>query len=109
MKLENIPFGTIDWANVAAREYPGERGTALWRTVETGNVRVRIVEYSAGYKADHWCSRGHVILVLEGDLTTELQDGRQFKLTAGHTYQVGDDNEPHRSSSSSGAKLFIVD
>lgn len=109
MKLESIPFTTVDWSKVPSREYPGETGAASWRTVETGNARVRIVEYSAGYKADHWCSRGHVVLLLEGDLTTELQDGRMFHLAPGQSYQVADGNEPHRSSSQTGARLFIVD
>ena len=68
-----------------------------------------MVEYSADYLADHWCSRGHVLLVLEGSLTTNLQDGREFVLTAGQSYQVADGAEPHRSRTEKGARLFIVD
>lgn len=109
MKLEGFPFSIIDWSKVPATRHPGESGEAWWRTIEAGNVRVRMVEYSKGYKADHWCSRGHVVHVLEGELMTELQDGRQFSLVAGQTYHVADGNEPHRSSTSTGAKLFIVD
>jgi hypothetical protein len=109
MTLEGFPFATIDWSKVPAVEHSGESGVAYWRTVEAGNVRVRIVEYSKGYKADHWCSRGHVVHLLEGELTTELQDGRRFSHLAGQTYQVAGGNEPHRSSTTSGAKLFIVD
>jgi hypothetical protein len=82
---------------------------AYWRTLEIGNIRVRMVEYSPGYFADHWCSRGHVLLVLEGELFTELKDGRTFKLTPGISYQVADGLEPHRSHTETGAKLFIVD
>lgn len=109
MKLENIPFSTLDWEGVTPTEHLGETGKALWRTFEMGNVRVRMVDYSPSYKADHWCSRGHILLVLEGELVTELQDGRQFVLKAGMSYQVANDTDPHRSSTQNGAKLFIVD
>ena len=70
---------------------------------------MRIVEYSENYLADHWCSKGHILLCLEGELHTELDDGRSFTLTAGMSYQVADQAEAHRSSTSKGAKLFIVD
>lgn len=109
MDIQDVPFCTVDWSSVPTTEHAGETGKATWRTLEIGNIRVRMVEYSAGYKADHWCSRGHVLLVLEGELNTELQDGRTFTLTAGTSYQVADDMEPHRSSTRHGAKLFIVD
>jgi quercetin dioxygenase-like cupin family protein len=77
--------------------------------VQAGNVRVRMVEYSAGYRADHWCAKGHIVLVLEGELITELKDGRKIKLTPGMSYQVQDEGEAHLSTTSTGAKLFIVD
>lgn len=109
MKIQNVPFCTVDWSQVTRTEHPGETGTAFWRTLEIGNIRVRMVEYSPGYKADHWCNRGHVLLVLEGELDTELSDGRKFKLAAGTSYQVADNANPHRSSTDTGAKLFIVD
>ena len=109
MILSEIPFGTTDWTAVEANEHSGESGTARWRTRHFGSVRVRMVEYSAGYSADHWCRKGHVLLCLAGDLETELADGRRFRLTPGMSYQVADDAEPHRSRSQSGATLFIVD
>ena len=109
MKIRDVPFCTIDWSSVTPTEHRGETGTALWRTLEIGNIRVRMVEYTPGYKADHWCSRGHVLLVLEGELFTELKDGREFKLTPGTSYQVADEVSPHRSSTEKGARLFIVD
>ncbi len=109
MKIENVPFMTTDWSAVPTTEHPGETGVAVWRTIEAGNLRVRMVEYSPGYLADHWCSRGHVLLVLEGELVTELQDGRSVTLAPGMSYQVADDAVPHRSRTSGGAKLFIVD
>jgi len=83
-------------------------GAAYWRTCQFGTVRVRMVEYSPGYLADHWCSKGHILLCLDGQLDTELEDGRRFTLTAGITYHVSDNAEPHRSSTVVGAKLFIV-
>ncbi|MFO7624050.1 MAG: DHCW motif cupin fold protein [Anaerolineales bacterium] len=109
MKIEDVLFNTIDWSQVEPSQHKGETGMATWRTFEAGNIRVRMVEYSPGYFADHWCSRGHVLLVLEGELITELQDGRTFHLTPGTSYQVADGAEPHRSHTSTGAKLFIVD
>lgn len=109
MNIQNVPFCTIDWTQVPHTEHPGETGMALWRSLEIGNLRVRMVEYSPGYFADHWCSRGHVLLVLEGELVTELKDGRIFKLAPGTSYQVADGVEPHRSHTEVGAKLFIVD
>jgi quercetin dioxygenase-like cupin family protein len=109
VKLEAIPFQTIDWTSVAPTTHPGETGVATWRTLEVGNVRVRRVDYSAGYLADHWCERGHVIHVLEGQLTTELRDGRRFELQTGQSYAVADGDGAHRSSTVRGARLFIVD
>lgn len=109
MNIENVPFMTTDWQKIPTTSHPGETGTALWKTIEVGNLRVRIVEYSAGYLADHWCSRGHVVYVLEGEFVSELKDGRTFGLTSGMSYQVANNAEPHRSSSKSGVKLLIID
>lgn len=109
MQMTGIPFGTTDWSTIEPIEHKGERGFAYWRTQQFGNIRVRMVEYTPGYLADHWCSKGHIILCLEGELHTELQDGRNFTLTAGISYQVADDAEAHRSHTELGAKLFIVD
>jgi hypothetical protein len=109
MKIEKVPFTTIEWSQVPKVEHPGERGTSHWRTFEMGNVRVRMVEYSPGYMADHWCERGHVLLVLTGELVTELEDGRKFTLTPGCSYQVADGAAPHRSVTEKGATLFVVD
>ncbi len=50
-----------------------------------------------------------MLLCLEGELHTELQDGRVFTLTPGMSYQVADNAEPHRSYTELGARLFIVD
>ena len=109
MEINAIPFGITDWSQIEPTEHPGEQGVAHWRTCQFGAVRVRQVQYSAGYLADHWCSKGHILLCLEGQLDTELDDGRRFTLTAGMSYQVADNAEAHRSSTASGAKLFIVD
>ena len=109
MQISDIPLGTTDWDTVLPTEHPGETGKAIWRTQQFGSIRVRRVEYSPGYLADHWCSKGHILLCLEGELHTELKDGRNFVLTPGMSYQVADNAEPHRSSTIGGAKLFIVD
>ena len=109
MQFGDLPFTTTDWRSVPTTEHPGATGKAKWRTVEAGDVRVRMVEYSPGYLADHWCKRGHVLLVLEGELNTELEDGRLVTLTPGMSYQVANDMSAHRSRTQTGAKLFIVD
>lgn len=109
MKMNDIPFGTTDWSEVPVTEHAGISGKALWRTRQFGEIRVRMVEYTPGYLADHWCEKGHILLCLEGRLETELADGRKFVLTPGVSYQVADHAEPHRSSTEVGAKLFIVD
>jgi len=110
MKLPASRFTVTDWSKVEATTHRGETGQALWRTLEIGEMRVRMVEYSPGYLADHWCDRGHVLYVLNGVLETELRDGRKFTLTAGMSYQVSDFGDAaHRSSTTTGAILFIVD
>src|SRR5215213_5136286 len=109
MNMTQIPFVTTDWAGVAPIEHAGEKGKAYWQTRHFGGIRVRMVEYTPGYVADHWCVKGHILLCLEGELETELADGRAFRLTPGVSYQVADNAEAHRSSTKMGAKLFIVD
>jgi hypothetical protein len=109
MKIDHAPFSAIDWTTIAPTIHAGQVGTATWRTCELGNVRVRLVDYSAGYIADHWCERGHVVHVLAGELHTELRDGRAFRLPAGSSYIVAEGIDAHRSSSPGGAHLLIVD
>ncbi len=109
MQMTDIPFGTTDWSAVERTEHQGETGVAYWRTRTFGGIRVRLLEYTAGYRADHWCAKGHLLLCLEGELLTELADGRTFVLTPGMSYQVADGAEPHRSSTAVGARLFVVD
>jgi quercetin dioxygenase-like cupin family protein len=108
MRILDVPFSTVDWSSVPPAEHVGDSGASTWRTVETGNVRVRMVTYSPGYVADHWCERGHVVLVLDGAMLTELKDGRIFKLRSGMSYSVAD-GQAHRSRTDGGARLFIVD
>jgi hypothetical protein len=109
MQLNHIPFCTTDWATIEPTEHPGERGMATWRTQHFNDIRVRMVAYSPGYLADHWCVKGHVLLCLAGELHTELADGRNFVLKPGMSYQVADNAEAHRSHTEAGATLFIVD
>jgi quercetin dioxygenase-like cupin family protein len=109
MQMSDIPFGVTDWSQIERTEHKGDSGMAYWRTQKFGPIRVRMVEYTPGYLADHWCVKGHVLLCTAGELRTELEDGRTFLLKAGMSYQVADDAEPHRSSTETGATLFIVD
>ena len=109
MLMFDIPFGTTDWDGVERTEHPGETGKAYWRTRTFNNIRVRMVEYTPGYLADHWCQRGHILLVLEGELVTELEGGGEVTLKPGMSYQVSNGRSSHRSRTKGGAKLFIVD
>ena len=109
MQMSAIPFGTTDWSKIPPTVHNGETGCAYWRTQNFGAIRVRMVDYTPGYRADHWCVKGHILLCLEGELVTELEDGRSFTLTPGTSYQVADEAEAHRSQTEGGARLFIVD
>jgi len=109
MQMSGIPFGTTDWSLIERTEHKGETGMAYWRTQQFGAIRVRMVEYTPGYLADHWCVKGHILYCVAGLLHTELEDGRKFTLEPGMSYQVADNAEPHRSFTESGATLFIVD
>jgi mannose-6-phosphate isomerase class I len=109
LKIESHAFETIDWSVVPAEEHKGDTGLATWKVKKLNDIRVRRVEYSPGYKANHWCSKGHVLFCMEGEMDTELEDGRIFTLKKGMSYFVGDTNEPHRSSTIHGCKLIIVD
>lgn len=109
MEIKEIPFQVFDLGNMAAEEHPGVTGKAFWKTVSRGNVRIRIVEYTPGYLADHWCEKGHAVFVLEGEFESELRDGRKFTLKPGMCYLVADDTDAHRSHTKDGVKLLIVD
>lgn len=109
MTLDNFPFQTLEWTSIPVEKHAGETGAAYWQVFHMNAIRIRKVEYSPGYKADHWCSKGHIIHCLEGEMETELDNGRIMKLTAGMTYFVGDNCEAHRSSTQTGCRLFIVD
>ena len=110
MKIPDLPFTVVEWSDITADHHLGEVGEAIWRTFKIGDLRVRVVEYSQGYLADHWCDRGHILFVIEGEIISELRDGRKFTLKAGMSYQVSDfGDSAHRSYTSTGARLFIVD
>ncbi len=109
MNNNNIPFKTIDWSDIPKTEHKGETGIAYWQTLQLPGLRIRLVEYSKGYVADHWCTKGHIVQCLEGDFVSELNDGEKFILSKGMTYVVTDDLSSHRSSTVNGVKLLIID
>lgn len=109
MNPVNIAFQTIDWTLVPKTEYPGVTGTAYWQTLQFEGLRIRMVEYSKGYMADHWCMKGHIVHCLEGEFVSEMLGGEKFLLTKGMTYVVSDDLSSHRSISENGVKLMIID
>ena len=106
---KNIPFQVIDWTMIPKTEHKGDRGTAFWQTIQFPGLRIRIIEYSKGYIADHWCEKGHIVHCLEGGFVSELQDGKKFILTEGSTYVVSDGLSSHRSIAKEGVKLMIID
>jgi len=107
--MSNIPFQTIDWNTIPKTEHKGETGTSFWRTLQFNGLRVRIVEYSAGYLADHWCKKGHIVHCLSGEVINEQENGEKFLLKTGMTYIVSDDLSTHRSIAANDVKLLIVD
>jgi hypothetical protein len=109
MNISNINFQVINWPEILKSIYPGESGEATWKTLDFPGLRIRMVEYSAGYLADHWCQKGHIVHCLEGEFVSELQSGEEFTLTAGMTYIVSDGLSSHRSISKNGVRLLIID
>jgi len=110
MKLETLPIGVTDWSQLPTSSEPGETGTATIRTRNLGEMQLRLVDYSAGYVANHWCFKGHIVFVVAGSMVIEHQDGRQFDLKTGMSYHVSDGaHSAHRALSTEGATIFIVD
>ena len=107
--MDKIPFQTIDWKVVEKTEHKGKKGTSFWQTIQIGGLRIRIVEYSENYFADHWCQKGHIVYCFEGEFESELKNAEIVKLTKGMTYIVSDEQSSHRSISTNGTKLLIID
>ncbi len=107
--MNKISFQTIDWDKISKTEHKGETGTSFWQTLQFDGLRIRIVEYSPDYLADHWCQKGHIVHCLEGEFVSELQNGETFLLTKGMSYVVSDNLSSHRSVSANGVRLLIID
>jgi len=105
----HIPFQTIDWCAIPKTEHPGVRGVATWQTIQFPGLRIRLVHYSADYQADHWCEKGHVVHCLEGEFVSALHTGEKFVLTKGQSYIVSDGMSSHRSNSTEGVMLLVLD
>jgi hypothetical protein len=109
MKTKAIPFQAMDWTSIPRTEFKGAKGVAFWQTLQLQGLRIRIVEYSPGYLADHWCQKGHIVHCLEGEFVSELKDGKKLPFKKGMTYIVSDDASSHRSSTKDGVTLLIID
>ncbi len=107
--MSNILFQTIDWNKLEKTIHPGQTGIALWQTLQFEGIRIRMVEYAAGYMADHCCKKGHIVHCLHGEFTSELETGESFILKEGMSYIVSDDLSSHRSFTNHGVKLLIID
>jgi hypothetical protein len=104
-----LPFETIDWSQLPPTTVQGTTGTATSRTVQHEGLRIRMVEYSANYLADHWCQLGHLVFVLEGELINEHANGTVNVLTVGMSYHVSDGLSSHRSRTKGPVKMIVVD
>ena len=109
MNDKSIPYQTIDWSLVPRTEHKGETGTSFWQTMQLPGLRIRIVDYSPGYLADHWCRKGHIVHCLQGEFVNELENGEQNVLRQGMSYVVSDEASSHRSRTENGVKLLIID
>ncbi|MFT6102785.1 MAG: hypothetical protein ACJATV_001237 [Granulosicoccus sp.] len=109
MSNKNIPFQTIDWSEIPRTEHTGTIGMAYWQTMQFDGLRVRCVEYSDHYLADHWCEKGHIVYCLKGEVINELKDGSKSTLTEGMSYIVSDELSSHRSITEKGCMLLIID
>ncbi len=109
MTHHNIPFQIIDWTKINATHHGGKTGSAVWNTLDLPGLRIRIVTYSKGYIADHWCQKGHIVHCLEGEFITEHENGERYTLKEGMTYIVSDDLSSHRSVAENQVKLLIID
>ena len=107
--MDDIQFQAINWDTIQKTEHKGETGMSYWQTLQFGDLRIRMVEYSEGYLADHWCQKGHIVHCLEGSFVSELQNGQSFTFTRGMSYIVSDEQSSHRSISKNGVKLLIID
>jgi hypothetical protein len=109
MPTSNVPFQTLSWSSIPKTIHPGETGEATWQTIQFPGLRIRIVEYSKNYVADHWCHKGHIVHCLEGEFVSEMENGEKFILKQGMSYVVSDELSSHRSVSKDGVKLMIID
>ena len=109
LEMPPIPYQTIDWNTIPQTEHPGTTGTSFWKTIQLPGIRLRMVEYSKDYLADHWCQKGHIVHCLEGEFISEMENGDKTIMTKGMTYIVSDNLSSHRSISENGAILFITD
>jgi quercetin dioxygenase-like cupin family protein len=107
--MSKIPFEIIDWNKISKEEHKGTTGTSFWQIVQHEGLRVRMVEYSKGYLADHWCQKGHIVHCLEGEFISELEGGEKSRMKKGMTFLVSDNLSSHRSYSENGVKLLIID
>lgn len=107
--MSKIPYMAIDWTTVEKVENSGNTGSTTTQTIHFDGIRIRLVEYSKDYTADHWCQKGHIVYCLEGEFVSQLKNGNNFILSQGMTYIVSDELSSHRSISENGVKLFIID
>lgn len=105
----HIPFTIMNWDRIHRTITHGASGTVTTRVQVLGDLRIRMIEYSANYLADHWCELGHLVFVLEGELINELKDGATTVMKAGMSYAVSDGLSSHRSRTVGRVMILVVD
>jgi hypothetical protein len=110
VKFEESLFYSIDWDMFKTKKYKGESGSSYWRTVEMDGFRLRMVDYSPGFRSDHFCCKGHIILVEEGMLSLKMNSGGIVNIEKGMSLLIGDSiRDSHQAFTNEGARVFIVD
>jgi hypothetical protein len=107
--MSQIPFSHINWTSIEKVAFKGDKGFSIWQTIQYPGLRIRLVEYSINYSADHWCQKGHIVHCISGEFTSELSSGEKITLVKDDSYVVTDNASSHRSFSINGAMLLIID
>ena len=110
MKIIDCGSLSTDWSSLVSESVEGLSGNSRSKSIKYGNIRMRTMEYSPGFEADHWCPRGHIIFVLEGEITIKLKDETEQKISKGMSFICGDnETNPHMVYSKKGAFVIIID
>ena len=109
MTIDSFLPLSFDWDSIPTQKIDGETGFCTIKTKTLGEIKIRHIEYSANYSADHWCDKGHIVFIIDGELKIEHKDNSIHTLQGGMTYLIGDNTLAHQAKSKLGAKALIID